>query len=331
MKILLVCMRYDYGDPSRGESYEYYNFYQSLISLGHEVLLFDYMTVLKEIGKPEMNRKLLETAESFSPDLAMFSLYTDQFEPASIESLRRYTKTLCFFHDDTWRVDYSKYWASFFDNFTTPDIYGVERYRKQGIMHAVHFPFGANELLYEKREKEKIYDISFVGGWHPYRAWLVKRLRNAGMRVVTAGHRWERGIVAHSEMVDIFNQSKINLNLSNSASWDLRYLATSPYGIVNRIRSKKNLEQLKARHFEINSTGAFQLSYYVEGLEKYYEIGSEIGIYIDADDLIEKAKFYLKEDTRREEIAAAGYKRTLEEHVFSARFNHVFKEIGLLS
>lgn len=27
MRIILVCMRYGYGDPARGDSYEYYNFY----------------------------------------------------------------------------------------------------------------------------------------------------------------------------------------------------------------------------------------------------------------------------------------------------------------
>jgi spore maturation protein CgeB len=59
MKILLVCMAYDYGDPTRGHSYEYYNFYQSLKDLGHEVILFDYMSELKRCGKTEMNSKLL--------------------------------------------------------------------------------------------------------------------------------------------------------------------------------------------------------------------------------------------------------------------------------
>ena len=81
MKILLACMEYDYGDPSRGRSYEYYNFYQSLKDLGHEVTLFDYMAELKRLSKCEMNQQLLALAQSSKPDLAMFSLYTDQLDP----------------------------------------------------------------------------------------------------------------------------------------------------------------------------------------------------------------------------------------------------------
>jgi spore maturation protein CgeB len=130
-------------------------------------------------------------------------------------------------------------------------------------------------------------------------------------------------------MVTIFNQSRINLNMSNSASWDIRYLLSSPRAILNRIRSPKSVEQLKARHFEINGCGAFQLSYYVEGLERQYAIGDEIGVYLDPDDLLNKVKFYLANEALRESIAEAGYRRTLANHTFRSRFESVFAQMGL--
>src|SRR5450830_1178530 len=169
MKILLVCMEYDYGDLARGHSYEYYNFYQSLKNLGHEVVLFDYMAELKISGKLAMNQKLLSTAETGCFDLAMFSLYTDQIEPTTVRQLREYAPTLCFFHDDTWRVDFSRFWAEQFDFFTTPDVYGEARYCALNLPNAIHFPFGCNEALYCKRDVHKKYDVSFVGAWHPYK------------------------------------------------------------------------------------------------------------------------------------------------------------------
>lgn len=329
MKILLVCMQYDYGDRSRGYSYEHYNFYESLRSLGHEVILFDYMTEIQALGKAEMNRKLLAMAEEIRPALAMFSLYTDQFEPETVQQLREHTKTLCFFHDDTWRVEYSRFWARQFDFFSTPDHYGESKYHALGMPNAIHFPFGCNEKLYFKTDAPKRYDVSFVGGWHPYREWLVERLRKAGFSVHAVGHRWPAGKVGHDEMVQVFNESRINLNMSNSASWDARFLMASPRGLLNRIRSPKTVEQLKARHFEINGCGAFQLSYYVEGLETYYEIGKEIGIYVDPDDLLAKVALYLSNDTLRESIAEAGHRRTLNDHTFGKRFAKVFQRMGL--
>lgn len=329
MKILLVAMKYDYGDPSRGHSYEYYNFYESLCSLGHEIIFFDYMSEIQVLGKAEMNRKLLDIVQDKRPVLTMFSLYTDQFEPDVVQRLRTYTKTLCFFHDDTWRVEYSLFWARYFDFFTTPDIYGVRRYALHGLSNAIHFPFGCNEKLYSKMDIPKKYDVSFVGGWHPYRKWLVDRLRKSGITVEVAGHRWPRGVLEHHEMVTLFNETRINLNLSNSASWDSRYLVSSMRALVNRIRSPKTIEQLKARYFEINGCGAFQLSYYVEGLETYYEIGKEIGIYVDPDDLLVKVRLYLADDALRESIAQAGNRRTLNDHTFGKRFAFVFERMGL--
>jgi spore maturation protein CgeB len=330
MKILLVCMEYDYGDPKRGHSYEYFNFYQSLLDLGHEVTLFDYMTEIEKLGKTGMNHKLLQVVESIKPAFAMFSLYTNQFDPDSVRQVRQHTRTLCFFHDDTWRVEFSQFWARQFDFFTTPDVNAARSYQEMGLGNAIYFPFGCNEKFYCKTRVSQKYDVSFVGAWHPYREWLISHLRKDGLNVKVAGYRWPAGIVSHEDMVGIFNESRINLNMSNSASWDARYLLSSPRGFLNRIRSQKTGEQLKARHFEINGCGAFQLSYYVSGLERLYEIGSEIAIYLDPDDLREKVHKYLENENLRKEIAQAGYARTMSEHTFKSRFQYVFERMGLI-
>lgn len=329
MKILLACMLHTYGDPKREYSYEYFNFYLSLKQMGHEVELFDYMGELQALGKSAMNKKLLTRAQEWRPTVTLFSLYTDQFEPAVVEQLREHSKTLCFFHDDTWRVEYSRYWARHFDFFTTPDIYGEMKYREIGLLNAIHFPFGCNEQIFRKLDVAKKYDVSFVGGWHPYREWLIGRIRKAGISVEVAGYRWPKGEVDQEGMVRLFNESRINLNLSNSASWDARYLASSPRALINRLRSRKNIEQMKARMFEVNGCGAFQLSYFVEGLAHCYDIDREIGVYADADDLVEKVRFYLEHSELRESIATVGYERTLNEHTFAKRFQKVFQRMGL--
>jgi len=331
MRIILACMEHDYGDVTRGRSYEYYNFYCPLKSAGHDVVLFDYMAQTRQADKAGMNRKLLEMVQRSRPDLVLFSLYTDQFEPEVIDQLRTFTKTFCFFHDDTWRVEFSRFWARHFDFFSTPDIYGVEKYAAIGLSNAIYFPFGCNLDLFKKIDIAKQYDVSFVGAWHPYREWLVKRLRSAGFSVKTAGYRWPEGIVDHEQMVRIFNESRINLNMSNSASWDARYLLSSPRALLNRLRSPKTIEQLKARHFEISGCGAFQLSYYVEGLEANYAIGREIGIYIGSDDLLAKVEYYLTHEDARAAVAQAGLQRTVTDHSYAARFGRIFHQMGLSS
>ena len=329
MKIFVVCMKYVYGEAARGLSYETINFYDVLVSMGHDVVLFDFAAEMSALGKAGMNRKLVERVEQEQPSLALFSLYTDQFEAETIQTLRQYTQTLCFFHDDTWRVTFSRYWAEKFDYFTTPDVYGEYKYTALGIKTGLHFPFGCNQQVFKKIDLPKKYDVSFVGSWHPMREWLIKRLRKAGFSVKAAGFGWPEGTLDYDEMVQIFNESKINLNFSNSTSWDIRYLLSSPRALLNSLRSPKTIEQIKARHFEISSCGAFQLSYYVEGLERQYVIGEEIAIYLDQEDLIQKVKFYLNNDSLREKIAERAYHRSLRQHTFERRFNEVFQRMGL--
>jgi len=322
-------MEFDYGDVNRVNSYEYINFYKSLQSLGHEVILFDYMAEVSNSGRDEMNAKLLNMVCEYHPQLTMFSLYTDQFKPEVIRELSRYTKTLCFFHDDTWRVEFSQFWARQFDFFTTPDIYGVEKYSRLGLNNAIYFPFGHNKNAYVKQDLLPQYDVSFVGSWHPYREWLLNLIKLDGWNVYVAGYRWPNGQLSHDQMVNLFCKSRINLNMSNSSSWDLRYLLSSPRAFLNTLRSPKTIEQIKARHFEISGCGGFQLSYYVEGLESLYKVGKEIAIYTDPDDLRRKIKFYLSQDSLRSQIAESGYQRTIRDHSFESRFNHVFEIMGL--
>lgn len=331
MKILLACMLHSYGDPKREYSYEYFNFFQVLKQMGHEVELFDYAGEIRASGKDAMNRKLLARVREWKPAVTLFSLYTDQFEPSVVDRLREHTRTLCFFHDDTWRVEYSRRWARHFDFFTTPDIYGETKYHEIGLPNAIHFPFGCNELIFRKMDLPRKYDVSFVGGWHPYREWLIDRIREAGIVVEVVGHRWPKGEIDQEGMVRLFNESRINLNLSNSASWDARYLTSSPKAIINRLRSRKNVEQMKARIFEVSGCGAFQLSYFVEGLAQCYEVDREVAVYTDADDLVEKVKFYLAHEALRESIAVAAYTRTLRDHTFGKRFQTVFQRMGLMN
>ena len=328
MKIIVVAMLYDYGIEERGYSLEYYHFYQPLKEMYDNVQMFDFMTLLKQKGKQSMNQELLCLVKESRPDLVMFSLYTDQFIPEMVDELRKYAKTLCFFHDDGWRVEFCRFWARHFDWFTTPDSYRVPQYRHLGYNNAIHFPYACNPVIYKKLALPKKYEVSFVGGAHPYRKWFIGKLRKAGIQVYAAGSGWPAGNLTQDEMVRVINQSKINLNLSNSTSWDLRYLISSHRHLINTLQAAKNVEQMKARPFEINGCGGFQLSYYVDGLEHFYEIGQEIVVYLDVDELIRKVRYYLADDDEREAIANRGYQRTLAEHTYAQRFQSVFDRMG---
>jgi spore maturation protein CgeB len=90
----------------------------------------------------------------------------------------------------------------------------------------------------------------------------------------------------------------------------------------------KVVEQIKGRHFEINACGGFQLSYYVEGLEQFYQIGSEIAIYSNPQDLLEKVSYYLRHDDERQSIGHRGFKRTLKDHTMDQRLREILEHVA---
>jgi len=329
MKVLLVCMKYDYNDSNQGKSYEWNHFYLGLKEHIEEVLFFDFWSEFQQKGQNGMQLALQEMIVDKKPDITVFSLYTDQFSTDFIKNLQGLTKTLCFFHDDGWRKDFVAKWAPCFDAFTTTDPSGVRKYQRAGLKHAVFLPFGVNERLFcPNNMLTRDIDLSFVGAWHPYREWLISKLQKADISVEVYGYRWPKGMLTESKMVEVFQRSKISINMTNCPSWDMRYLFSSPRAMLNRFRSPKAYEQIKGRHFEIPACGAMQLSYYVDGLEKQFELGDELIIYQSPEELVDKALYYLQDTEELERISQSGYTRVIKEHSYGQRFLQVFQSLG---
>jgi len=321
MKILTVMMKYDYGVEQRGYSYEYYNVHLPLCDVAGEnnVLSFDFFAEFNRNGKAAMNKKLKELIKTEKPDISIFCLFEDEFDESVLDEIRSCTKTVAYFFDGPWRQDFARHWIKHFDYFTTSDYYSLMSYHSEGIKNVIHCPFGYNENIYKKLNVEKIYDVSFVGGYSGYREWIIHLLKKNGINVNVFGRGWgnKGGWISQEQMVTIFNQSKINLNLSNDLSRDYRFLfysLRSIKAVKKTLRLKKNKEMIKGRHFEINACGGFQLSYFVPGLNLVYEIDKEITVYEDPAQLPRMIKLFLKNDDYIKSIAENGYKRSLAEH-----------------
>ena len=173
------------------------------------------------------------------------------------------------------------------------------------------------------------YDVSFVGGINSYRKWLINQLKKAGIKVECFGIGWGNGRVTFDEMGEIFKTSKINLNISNSANYDMRYVFSSLRSIKIFLKSKKRIEQIKARNFEIPAFGGFQLTNYIPFLEDYLDIGKETAIYTSIEELLSQVKYYLENESNRKKIMINGYKRSCKEHTYFHKLKKIFKELGI--
>ena len=115
-----------------------------------------------------------------------------------------------------------------------------------------------------------------------------------------------RGIADYWEVAPkVFNRSKINLNFT------IRNIRT---GIPLRV-------------WDILSAGGFCITNYQPELLMYFENGKDIVIFEDAEDLIEKVKYYLTHEEERKQIALNGYNKVKNMHRYCDRFDEIKKII----
>ncbi len=326
VKILYVALKWNYGQFSAGISAEHYHFYHSLIHMGHDILYFDL--TLMQYGRESMNQRLLEVAKREKPDLMFTVLHTTELEQSVVKEISESsdTITLNWFCDDQWRFEnYSRYWAPCFNWIVTTAPSALPKYAHLGYSSVIKSQWASNHFLYRKLDLPLKYDVTFVGQPHSNRPKIIQSLRDSGINVHVWGNGWKSGRISQEEMIRVFNQSRINLNLTKAStcSQGLQYARAHAH--------RQNPEQIKGRSFEIPGCGGFQLSGSVEDLDDYYEVGKEIVCFEDVDDLREKIYYYLSNEDERAAIALAGYQRTLREHTYAHRFANIFERLGLPS
>ena len=208
-------------------------------------------------------------------------------------------------------------------HFVTTHSNTVPWYKQHG-MKVIRSQWGGSPLYVPAPDSEKIYDVSFVGQKHGqlpngkfWRQEIVEAIRNAGIDIHLFGNYWDGQPNWHgyltdfNDMLEVFQRSKICLNLSN------------PWHI-------ETLPQIKGRHFEIPQVGSLQVSTPADDLERYFVPDKEIVLASTPSQLITKLRYYLSNDKDREKVAAAGHERMIQEHQWHHRLDAVFKEVGIL-
>ena len=344
MKALFVGLEYDRYDRSRGNSFEWNNFYGSLKRLnGVEVSCASFHEILT-LGRQGFADKLVAQVEREKPDLVFVFMYTDELSPETIRRLRKLTTVLGWFSDDHWRFDnYSRHYANAFSWVATTYSKAPARYRAIGQKNVIRSQWFCDAGSYVPVDCAKDTEVSFVGLKNEGRAALVDQVRAAGISLSLFGGGWDGGRLPQAEFTRLFSRSKINLNLTSPRSlWERNSFGrlfarrslnrfAPDFHIVDNAHSWLNARilQIKGRPFEIAACGGFCISGYADDFETYYKENEEMVFYRSSEDLIEKIKYYLAHPEERARIAKAGYERTLAEHTAEKRFGAMFKVMGL--
>lgn len=357
MRILYVGMKYDYGFPERGLSFEHWNFFHTLESLGHDLLYFDFKTLHDELGHARMNEHLWALVKKECPDLLFSVLFEAELDRDVLRKISEDTPTTTvnWFADDHWRFEtFSRHWAPCFNWVVTTADSALPKYRAIGYQNVIKSQWGFNHFLYRDLGLPLAYDVTFVGQPHGNRRGTVDAIRRRGIDLQVWGTGWESGRIEQDAMIRVFNQSRVNLNLSNASStgtpmslprltagaireagralehfsWGRRIKAWRRSVLQARAAAAHYPEQIKARNFEIPGCGGFQLTGWAENLDEYFEIGKEVVCFESDSDLIEKIAYYLEHEDERRAIAQAAHQRALAEHTYERRFQQIFKAIG---
>jgi len=102
---------------------------------------------------------------------------------------------------------------------------------------------------------------------------------------------WIRAI-GFDEFIPLYHRTKIGINVHNRGDYTV-----GGY-----------------RMFELPANGVMQICDGGEYLGSFFDVGAEVVGYRNADDLIDKIRYYLAHDAEREAIARAGFRRVMRDH-----------------
>lgn len=182
--------------------------------------------------------------------------------------------------------------------------------------------FSLFDKNYYKRfeNRNKNIDVSFIGDvTREKRLEYIDFLRKNNVPIKTYGRGSEEGFIDFGQMIEIFNKSKININFTGVFNSNNLILGKN---INNRVNV------CNGRIIEIALCGGFILSEYSNGMEEMFKIGEEIEVFHTKEELLDKIKFYLTDDSQRNKIAERAYQRAIKDYDTSECFSKVFNAIA---
>ncbi len=164
--------------------------------------------------------------------------------------------------------------------------------------HVEWLPLACDPLLHQRHEVEKSFDVCFVGSPIPgLRTDRIKLLQETFSSTYVGRCYFEEMARTYSASRIVFNQS---------------------------IRNDINM-----RVFEALASGSMLLTNDLvsNGMDELVRIGQDLVVFATAEELIERAKWYLRHDDEREAIARSGRSAALERHTYRHRMEAMLSRV----
>lgn len=271
-----------------------------------------YLPILKYRNVSIMNKRLIKKIKEQKPDLVLV-VKGENILKDTVDEVKKYSLIINWFPDYLKDFSYLEESIPSYHLFLHADRFEVSKYRKKGYYNFYRLAWAGTKI--EDFPKEKDLDVVFIGAFNKDREKLFLPLKKLNFKI-WGNNKWGESKLAKSytgkwitteETLDIIKRAKI---------------------VVNQHQNKfKENSMLNLRVYETTSCKSLLLTDFWGDLSKFYDIGKEVLVYKDSQDLYSKVVKYLKNDKAREKISEAGYKKTFRYHTYTNRFEELFRLI----
>ena len=194
---------------------------------------------------------------------------------------------------NTMSDDFVVFFDSFYDGMSTEDVPYIDK----------KFKFESYVLAPYLAHRERVKILNDLSEKHKVIFYTKDdKTDELSSNVVIRGRvSYENG-----ELFRVYRKSRININIT------LRSIESG----------------LSQRFFDVMASGGFLISNYQSEIEDYFEIGKDIIVYHNEEELMELADYYLEHDDKREEIARNGQRKVMNDHTYLNRFAEIIKNIN---
>ena len=273
---------------------------------GHQGLKRMYADIEKKIQETNADVLLVDNCPPYHPD---FLCKLDIYKVLRIADgpLSAYDRDFAYLH----AYDHVLYHSPAYSK----DMGMEEKLRYCGAKMVDFWPLGSFQALCDSSKTvsnilsaKRDIDVIFIGALHLNKMPLLARVKKAlGGRLRLHGlANLKKNIyfnvkygfpgwvtpVSFPDYVSLYQRSKIGINVHNRGDYTVG----------------------SYRMFDLPANGVMQISDGGPYLEQFFVPGEEIVSYGDADDLVDKIKYYLVRDEERERIAINGFKRVQKDY-----------------
>ena len=197
----------------------------------------------------------------------------------------------------------------FYDFFVSTKSYNVPELQALGcpkvlFMENAYDPHTHRPMPVDDIDRQRLGGaVGFIGQWEPERAELLRSLALAGIPVRVWGYTWER-----------MKHVPVGMRIENRPLWGDDYArAICAFDINLCFLRKCNRDLQTTRTMEIPACGGFMLAERTTEHELLFTEGHEADYFTDAQELIQKTRYYMDNPDKRRMIAAHGLVRCLRD------------------